>query len=364
MKAILYSDQLSHGLGIVYRAVSTRIILPILANVLMECDGKEMVLSATNLEIGIKTVVPVESCGVFTTTVPAKLLMDLCVTLSGKIDLAFIEGNQTLSITSESSKHSIRCIAPNDFPPIPNFPVDYFQIPSSVFRTVVQRTCISALAPTVEQGVAITGVMLHSANRQLKMVALDRFRMSRSVLEVDSGSIGDFSLLIPAVSLLEVAKLISSETVLISYDNEKVQFKVGGVEVFIGLLGSITQFPNFELFPAANGTTIFTIKTNEILGATKQTSIFTDEKNLILLSIGAMYAELSAGAQLGDGKSTIVGTIVGAPMNVKMNANYLLDILNVINAEEIVFMLSGDKSPIFIKAVGDHSFDHMIMPFS
>ena len=58
MKVSVLQENLSQGLSIVSRAVSPRSTLPVLANVLIATDEGRLRLSATNLEMGIRTSAP------------------------------------------------------------------------------------------------------------------------------------------------------------------------------------------------------------------------------------------------------------------------------------------------------------------
>ena len=77
MKITCKQQDLSRGLSAVSHAVSSRSTLPILANILVATDHGRLKLSATNLEIGINCWVDAQVHEEGTTTVPAKLLVDL-----------------------------------------------------------------------------------------------------------------------------------------------------------------------------------------------------------------------------------------------------------------------------------------------
>ena len=76
MKVTCSTQSLGQGLHVVSRAVSSRTTLPILNNVLMQTDPAGLRLTATNLEIGIKQVIPAEVQEEGSITVPARLLTD------------------------------------------------------------------------------------------------------------------------------------------------------------------------------------------------------------------------------------------------------------------------------------------------
>src|SRR5207237_364694 len=86
---------LSHALQTVSRAISTRTTLPILNNLLLETTSEGLALTATNLEIGIRKVIPAEVAEEGSTTAPARLLTEFVGTLPEQpLEMALDTGTQ------------------------------------------------------------------------------------------------------------------------------------------------------------------------------------------------------------------------------------------------------------------------------
>src|SRR3954454_17521200 len=83
VKLSVMQENLARGLTVVSRAVSTRSTLPVLANVLLKTEDGGLRLTTTNLEIGLIYWVPGKIDADGATTVPAKLLTDLVLSLPG-----------------------------------------------------------------------------------------------------------------------------------------------------------------------------------------------------------------------------------------------------------------------------------------
>jgi len=77
MKLTCLQENLSRGLNIVGKAVSTRSTLPVLGNVLLATDQSRLKLAATNLELGINCWIGarIEEKGAI--TLPARTLVDM-----------------------------------------------------------------------------------------------------------------------------------------------------------------------------------------------------------------------------------------------------------------------------------------------
>ena len=81
MKVTCRPAVLGQALQVVSRAISSRTTLPILNNILIETTSEGLALTATNLEIGIRKLVPAEVAMEGATTAPARLLTDFVSTL-------------------------------------------------------------------------------------------------------------------------------------------------------------------------------------------------------------------------------------------------------------------------------------------
>src|SRR2546423_3084872 len=120
MKVTVTAGNLGQGLQVVSRAVSSRTTLPILNNVLLQTADTGLQLTATNLEIGIRQVIPAEVQEEGGITVPARLLTDF-VTAHPDEPLSMTPDRKTQSLAVKSHRFdaNIRGIDPADFPPVP-----------------------------------------------------------------------------------------------------------------------------------------------------------------------------------------------------------------------------------------------------
>src|SRR5436190_21880363 len=97
------------ALQVVSRAISSRTTLPILNNILIETTSEGLALTATNLEIGIRKMVPAEVSMEGGTTAPARLLTDLVSTLPDQdLQMTLDESTQSLSLRCARSNTHIK----------------------------------------------------------------------------------------------------------------------------------------------------------------------------------------------------------------------------------------------------------------
>src|SRR5256885_4301202 len=101
MKVTITAGNLGQGLQVVSRAVSSRTTLPILNNVLLQTADTGLQLTATNLEIGIRQVIPAEIQEEGGITVPARLLTDFVTSHPDEpLSMALDKKTQSLAVKS------------------------------------------------------------------------------------------------------------------------------------------------------------------------------------------------------------------------------------------------------------------------
>ena len=89
--------------------------------------------------------------------------------------------------------------------------------------------------------------------------------------------------------------------------------------------------------------------------ATKRVSILSDTlTRQVVFSIAKNKLTLNVITQeLGEAHEEIEASFSGEPMDVGYNANYVLDILRTIDAEEIVFLLDRPDNAGLVKPASD-----------
>src|ERR1700687_6313432 len=120
MKVTCRPAVLGQALQVVSRAISSRTTLPILNNILIETTPEGLALTATNLEIGIRKLVPAEVSMEGSTTAPARLLTDFVSTLPDQdLEMSLDGATQSLGLRCARFDTHIKCIEAEEFPPGP-----------------------------------------------------------------------------------------------------------------------------------------------------------------------------------------------------------------------------------------------------
>ncbi len=123
MRAICNTETFGRKLQLVSRGVSARSTIQLLGGILLEAQGDELKLSATNMEISIQTSSPAEVEGEGRVVIPARIFNDIVRSLSGgKFTLEHDDSEGMVRLAAGENEYRIRTFAADDYPQLPKFP--------------------------------------------------------------------------------------------------------------------------------------------------------------------------------------------------------------------------------------------------
>jgi DNA polymerase-3 subunit beta len=372
MRVSCLQENLAKGLAVVGRAVASRSTLPVLANILLQTDGARLKLAATNLELGVSCWIgaKVEEDG--GTTVPARLLMDFVNSLPPeRIDLELVTRTQTLNLKCFRYEANVKGIDAGEFPLIPTAQANGdVNLASDMMRQMISQ--VTFAAATDESRPILTGVLVKIEGNQLTLAAADGFRLSVRNAELDKPVTTPISVIIPARALNELARVSVDEEnpvqVTITEQRNQVLFHLANIDLVSQLVEG--NFPDYKSIIPKTWTTRTAVDTKALLNATKIASLFArDAANVIRvefqpgteLSPGTLTVRATS-AEMGDNVSQIDATVEGQPLEIAFNAKYLIDVLGVLDAPQVVIETTTASSPGVFKPIGRDDYIHVVMP--
>jgi DNA polymerase-3 subunit beta len=363
-------ENLSHGLGVVQRAVATRTTLPITQHVLLSSDGGRLKMSATNLEIAISTWIGAEIQEEGAITVPARLLTDFINSLS----------KQTLSVTSTTPGKGIHLKGDRvdatingadaaEFPPIPSVEDGIAtRVDSKVIREAIHQVVLAAAVE--DSRPVLTGVNVELEGTSLTLAAADGFRLAVHKSSVLDAVPEKLSVIVPARTLQEVERLIEGDDpieILVTPQRSQILFKLKNVEIVSQLIQG--AFPNYSQLVPQEHTTRVVVDLGELQRATRTASIFAkDGSGIIRIQMspganGAGTVTISSRAEeLGDNTGEIEAEVEGEEGKIAFNSRYLSDVLAVLGKEKVAMEMTTSSSPGVIKPVDTDNYIHVVMP--
>ncbi len=374
MKVSCLQENLARGLGIAGRAVSSRMSLPILSNVLVATDGGRLRLSATNLEIAITCWVGAKVEQEGAVAIPARTFADFVSTLPPlPMELEADTTTQTLHIRCGRTRANLKGNPADDFPaPVQPGAEAAIVLDSELLRRMIAQVTFAA-APDMERPI-LAGVLADFDGPSLTMVAADSFRLSLRRQKLEEDVAGQAQTIIPARALNEVAR-ISGESdgpirMIVLKERSQVLFRVDDVELVSQLVEGL--FPDYRQIIPKTHLTRTVVDTKELQAAVRRASVIArGANNIIRLQITAEDGDepsrmtvSAVAAELGDNVVDLDALVEGESTRIAFNAKYLMDLLDVVSTENVVLETSSPSSPGLFRPVGPDTedFTHLIMP--
>ncbi|MGH7641317.1 MAG: DNA polymerase III subunit beta [Candidatus Dormibacteria bacterium] len=371
MKCTISPQQLGAGLAAVGRAVSSRVTLPILNNILVSVKDGSMELTATNLDLTIHHTLAasVEVAGAV--TVPARVLAEFVGALPEEPlhwDLDAV--HQTVSLKSGRFDAHVKGVDASEFPPVPEVADgDTLELEPQTLLAAIDQTVIAASSD--EGRPVYTGVLTEIVGPEVTMVATDGHRLAIKVVRAAEGGGGPerIGVIVPARALAELARLLrpiaaspASVSLTISGSRAQVKFQLPGYELTARLIDGV--YPSYvKVIPTSSQTRV-RAATEELRRTTRVVSLFArDAANVLKIRCEPDQLVLSANTnEVGDNVAEMGATVEGDSMGIAFNARYVADVLNLLDSPEVELVLNGPLQPGMVRAPGDDSYRYVIMP--
>lgn len=367
MKIEVAQDKLSKALNIVSRvAMGARSTLPILSNVLVRVDNQKVSLTTTNLDMAVVDYVPVSDTDNGVITVPARLFAEFISSLPrGEVVKIETEGVK-VKISSGRYSSILNGTSADDFPELPELDeknIVVYKMGVDEFKVGVSEVIMAASGDTTRP--ALTGVYFNTFEGKLYVAATDGYRMAERefISKVES----EVKAIVPTAALQEVMRSISDEMeeIELIFEENQVRFRFGEIEVTSKLIDG--TYPNYrDLIPKGMDIEVV-IDRAELLRVTKMAAIFSRESSRAISCAAdkekGVFRVSSISNEMGENSSEIEAKVSGDGV-VKLDSRFLLDALNVLEEEKIIFGMSSKASPVLLKNENSKNYAHVIMPLN
>jgi len=364
MKLSCAQSKLNKGLTLAGRLVGTRTTLPILNNILLEASKGRLIITSTDLEIGITAIIGAKIIKEGKITIPSRLLCDfVAVSNDKKINLSL--KNKTLTLKSKHSLAHIKGMSAEEFPLIPKVKgKEVLVLNSDDFLKAINQVIIAAA--TDDTRPVLCGVYFKIENKKLKLVATDSYRLAEKNINIKNEPEQDNNFIVPLKTMQELVRIISTlepGDISIKLNESQISFNLLGVEIISRLVEG--EFPEYEQIIPKEHKTRASLRSQDFNRTLKMVGLFAqDSGSGIELNFDnkGEVRVLATSNQVGDNKSKINSLVVGDNNKIAFNAKFITDVLSVLGDKDIDFEMTGKFSPGVLKSKEDKDFLYVIMP--
>jgi len=362
MKLSCTQENLSSALSLVAPIAAKGGALPILSNVLLFAEEGVLKISATNLEIGITSLVRGKIVEQGSFTVSGRLFSDYVNLLSSDNVSLFLEGEH-LNISCGGQQTKINGQASEEFPVIPSIDaVDKYVLDARAFREAASQT-LFAISPN-DARPEISGMFFSFEPGSLTLVGTDSFRLAERKIETASKNEKKRQVIVPLRTMQEVIRILgqSEGDLSISLSENQILFSVEEVELISRVIAG--SFPDYKQIIPNKNTTKVILDKDPLVRAIKSASLFC-RQGLNHVSFQFSYDKIlvsSSASQVGENSIEVPAKIEGKDVDIVFDYKYVLDGIVASHGSEIVIELEGNLSPGVFKPKDKANYLYLVMP--
>jgi DNA polymerase III subunit beta len=350
-------------LGIAVRGVSTRSAIQTLSGVLLRVETDSVELQATDMELGVRVALKVSEASEGTAVLPGRLFLDVVRSLpKDELSLEYRSAQQDVELVSGPARFHLRTLPVEDFPKLPEAPSDgVLTVPAAAFVETIARVARSASRD--ETRPHLTGVLVSAAERELRMVATDSYRLSVKETELDQGPKQELEAIVPARALAELSRIgqtAESATLDVGVQENQIVFGVDGVWLTARRIDG--QFPNYRQLLPEQFEAEVQVPREELLDVVRRTGLLAQRKSPLRLRFEAGELTVSAQTQdVGEARESLPVSYAGETLEIGFNADFLRDGLESVTDDTVRLKLISPLRPGLIHGEND-DFLYLIMP--
>ncbi len=358
-------EELLKPLQAVSGIIERRHTLPILSNVLLSRTVDRVEFIATDIEIEITASTPASAQGeAKTTTVGARKLLDILRALPDGSEVSLTLQDKRLQVKSGKSRFNLQTLPAEDFPRLAaaEGETSRFSVPQKLFKGLLGLVQYAMAQQDIRY--YLNGLLMVLEDGQLKLVATDGHRLAFASRDIDVKGLPKQEIILPRKTIIELSKLMhdSDEPVVIELSASQARFSFGDILLVSKLVDG--KFPDYSRVIPQNQPKALKLNRVAFLQALQRAAILTSDKFRgvrWVLSDGVLKI-ICSNTEQEEAQEEIDVDYKGDGLDIGFNVGYMLDVLNNLDADEIICSLGDSSSSALITVPGQGDFKYVVMP--
>ncbi|MFA5286688.1 MAG: DNA polymerase III subunit beta [Candidatus Omnitrophota bacterium] len=359
MKFKVEKSILINGIQTVQNVIVTKSSLPILSNILIETQQDGLRLTATDLDIGITCLIPVNIQEAGAVTVPAKRFSDIVKELPGNSVSVSTKKNNQVSIETDLCQFKIMGLAREEFPRLPEFKdKEVLKLEQSVLKEMLNLTSFSVSID--ETRYILNGILLKVSKNGLILVATDGKRLAVVEKKMSYSVSQEMSIIIPIKTIHELNRNLREEGELsIVLGSNQALFDLGSVVIISRLIEG--EFPDYkQVIPPTTENKVRVNRGDLLLAVKRAALLSTPDYQAVKLEVFKNKLVVSKSTpDVGESREELAVSYQGKELAIGFNPNYLLDVLKNLGEESVDIELTDSEKPGVIRING---YTYIVLP--
>ena len=371
MKLTIKKDLLLNALNKVSKAISTKNLIPVLAGIKFELKKKKLILTASDNDITIQTMIDatndddfkIESEG--SIIIQGKYISDIVRKLPDKYINIEVVDELKILIYTENSEFNLNGISESEYPNIGlEESKKKVHINSSVFKDIVNQTAFAS--SNEESKPVLTGINFNIVGDVLECNSTDSYRLARKIVKLSGASEENYNIVIPSHNIIEFSRIINDEDddIELHIFNNKILFKTGNLKFESRLING--TYPNTSNLLPDESYLVVSTNLNAFYDVIDRVSILTSdkEKNIVTLETkGDMLVLKSSSVEIGRVEEKMpIAKNNSEDIKISFSAKYMMEALKSFSTETVDIHFVGEIKPILIKSSEDETLTQLVLP--
>ena len=363
MKFQIEREVLLGPLSIVTSVVERRQTLPILANVFLRLEGKNLTLVGTDLEVEISIEAQVLSGEDGECTVTARKLLDICRALPETATIDFSGEGDKAKMRSARSRFTLQALPPKDFPRLEAGKwEERITISRKDLKNLLDRTSFSMAQQDVRY--FLNGVLVELEGDTITTVATDGHRLARSRTTLASPAGGQRQVIVPRKAVAELGRFLGegTEDVTVELNNNHISLQRPGATLISKLIDG--KFPDYKAVMAQVLKQKMVADRQQFHEVLARTAVLTNEKYRgIRLELSKGTLKVSAhNPEHEEATDEIPVEYEGTDVEIGFNVTYLMDALKALTSDTVEAELQDANTGCMLHEPDNDDTLYLIMP--
>ena len=340
MKFKIVRSKFLEGLKKVQNIVASKGTMQILQNVLIEAKDKQLMLTTTDLDISIRSMLEcdVESEGA--TTLPVKLLFNVVSKAAeGPVEVN-VDAQDRAVINAGTATFKLAGMSVVDYPALPVDQNSFeYVLPQITLKEMLRKTAYAVSQDDTRK--TLKGVLSSFKDGKLTMVATDGRRLALVEHEIE-------------------LSLTSDGDVRITIEKTQIAFNLGDTRIYSKLLDEV--YPNYRQVIPSECAEHIVVDRQLLLAALDRASVMMleDTNSTKLIFDSNQLIVTATATEVAESTDIVPIKYDGGRIEIVFNPNYVMDPLKAIDEDEVTIELNDGTKPAMIKC--SIPFLYVMMP--
>jgi DNA polymerase-3 subunit beta len=364
MKLVIERKKLLPALSAVMGAVARKSTLPILTFLHVSSDGEVLTITSSNLELTLRVNVPDVSCSPFEMLWPGRRMLEIVKSYpeDAMIGIAQDEHDKMV-VKCGRSRFNLAILDPQDYPIIDKMEFGKsFAISQEAMQSCLR--CVDFAMAKQDVRYYLNGLLFHGFTDKINFVATDGHRLAKTsckvvVLDEEDVFSEAWQAIIPSEAIGEIKKACTEGECSVSVSDNMMRFDFSNRELIIKLVDG--KFPDYERVIPKQFKREATIDRVSLLEAVERVRLVLGESEGMAMHFAKGLLTLGGGIE-DNVEDQIDANYQGDDITIGLNADYLIDVLRVIESQDVKLLFGDSMDGVKIMDSDGSDDNYVIMP--